>query len=116
MMIDEAIFDSTIGDITLDQVEFSKANKNSSNVYTLYQNRPNPTKGETTIDFDLPVAGNVIITLKNAIGQVEYTHIKNYSAGHHSHRLNIANFSKGVYIYSILVNGHQQSKKLLLTE
>ena len=75
MMIDEAIFDSTIGDITLDQVEFSKANKNSSNVYTLYQNRPNPTKGETTIDFDLPVAGNVIITLKNAIGQVEYTHI-----------------------------------------
>jgi hypothetical protein len=52
--------------------------------YVLHQNRPNPFNPNTTIQFDLPQAGHVTLTIYNSVGQLVRTLVSGeYEAGAH---------------------------------
>ncbi len=69
--------------------------------YALYQNFPNPFNPSTTIEYFLPKASSVKITILNLIGQVvsEWTYA-NKPAGHYSVTWS-PDVPSGVYIYRL---------------
>jgi len=87
--------------------------KNSEPV--LAQNRPNPVKTTTRIEFALPRAGDVSLKLYNVSGQ-EVKALVNGSmgAGSHSASLNAQELSEGVYFYRLAFEGQSLSKKLVV--
>jgi len=83
--------------------------------YTLSQNYPNPFNPSTTISFSLAQAGNVKLTLFDALGrQVQEIANKEFSSGNHSINFNAANLTSGVYFYRIEAGSFVQSKKMIL--
>jgi YD repeat-containing protein len=65
-------------------------------------NYPNPFSFETTISFDLKVAGNVNITIYNINGQVLKTeNLRGLSTREQQYRFNSGNLPSGIYIYSV---------------
>lgn len=79
----------------------------------LAQNRPNPVKTTTRIEFALPRAGDVSLKLYNVSGQ-EVKALVNGSlgAGSHSASLNAQELPAGVYIYRLAYEGLSLSKTL----
>ncbi len=83
--------------------------------YTLSQNYPNPFNPSTTISFSLPQAGNVKLTVFDALGKtVQEIANKEFSSGNHSINFNAANLTSGVYFYRIEAGSFVQSKKMVL--
>jgi hypothetical protein len=74
----------------------------NKNDITLFQNRPNPFRGETTIDFTLLKRDFVTIKVYNLTGQVIATLANGYfTTGKHSVTWNANNLPTGYYLYSI---------------
>ncbi len=83
--------------------------------FALKQNYPNPFNPVTTINYYIPLQGNVSlkvydITGKEAAGLVN----ENQKAGRHSVQFNAAGLASGVYIYKLTTDNFSASKKLLL--
>jgi len=80
----------------------------------LHQNRPNPFKTNTRIDYDLVADGNVelIITDINGV-QIEKLVNKTQSAGSYSLDWNTEDLSPGIYFYSLIVDGQLWIKKAI---
>lgn len=84
----------------------------------LLQNRPNPFESKTRIDFVLPKASNIRLTLSNILGDREIVLCEgNYSVGTHSIEVdaNTLGLESGVYVYTLQVDGNRISKYLVLT-
>jgi hypothetical protein len=65
----------------------------------LLSNYPNPFKGSTTVDYQLPVNGKVTISVYNQIGQLVKTLVDgNQNAGDYSIRMDANNLMPGIYI------------------
>ena len=77
--------------------------------YILKQNYPNPFMKTTTIDFALPVEGEVIIELMDMQGKVIESISGYYPSGSHSVTVN-GKFQPGVYIYRMKANEFIDSK------
>jgi hypothetical protein len=88
--------------------------------YALSQNYPNPFNPTTSINFTLPEASNVALTIYNALGQEVRTLKTDYlSAGNYSVTWdgldNSGNMiTSGVYIYTMTAGNHNFSKKMLM--
>ena len=88
--------------------------------YTLSQNYPNPFNPTTSINFALPEANTVALTIYNALGQEVRTLKTDYlSAGNYSVTWdgldNSGNMiTSGVYIYTMTAGNHNFSKKMLM--
>ncbi|MBK7141770.1 MAG: SBBP repeat-containing protein [bacterium] len=88
--------------------------------FTLHQNYPNPFNGETIIQFDLPRAAVVDLSIFNILGEKVRTVVTQpYPAGSHqvfwSGNDNHGNpVASGVYFYRITTESGNLSKKLLL--
>jgi hypothetical protein len=83
--------------------------------YQLSQNYPNPFNPNTTINFMIPKAGNVKVTIYDALGkEIEVLVNKDYAAGKHSISWNAARYSSGVYFYRMETSGFNTVKKMLL--
>lgn len=87
--------------------------------FAVHQNHPNPFNLETVIPFDLPKAGVVTFEVYNALGQVVYGSVGEYSAGRHrivwDGRTNSGKVAaSGVYFYHIEAAGSSETKKMLL--
>ncbi|MBZ0198364.1 MAG: T9SS type A sorting domain-containing protein [Ignavibacteriaceae bacterium] len=93
--------------------------------FSLKQNYPNPFNPSTTIEFALPIASDLKVTIYNIVGEVVNTLINtNMSAGYHravwNARDNSGNrVSSGVYFYEVKANGvdgrtFSQMKKMIL--
>jgi hypothetical protein len=91
----------------------------------LQQNYPNPFNPETKIEFSLPIASDITLTIYNLLGQQVICLVDGeLSAGYHSvtwNSLDQSGFSlgSGIYFYelkSISQNGNQtiQTKKMVL--
>ena len=90
------------------------------NKFSLYQNYPNPFNPVTRINYDLPIQGNVTITIHDILGR----HIKtlvnqDQPAGHRSVIWNATNdqgnpVSAGVYLYKIQAGEFVQTRKMVL--
>ncbi len=88
--------------------------------FELSQNYPNPFNPSTVINYSLPKAVNVSISVYNLIGQKIATLVNNeyHEAGNYSVSFNSDAVSSpvpsGVYFYSINAGGFSSTKKMLL--
>ena len=89
----------------------------STNAFTLLQNKPNPFTEMTEIAFVLPEAGQATLTLFDITGKVAYTATNTYSKGY-----NVATVSRsmlsgsGVWFYRLDSGEHSSTKKLTLVD
>lgn len=71
-------------------------------VYELYTNYPNPFNPSTSINFDLPSASKVKITIYDIQGAEVYTLVdQQLAAGKYSTDWNASSYGSGVYFYRI---------------
>jgi hypothetical protein len=90
------------------------------NEFTVNQNYPNPFNPATVISFNLPRAGNVILTIYNTLGQeVIKLHDGYLQAGPHQlvwkGECENGDFAaSGIYYYQLDFNGDAKVMKMLL--
>ena len=86
----------------------------------LFQNYPNPFNNSTTINFALPSAGNVKLTVYDITGKLVRTLINyNLNAGYHNIVWNGSGdnglkVASGVYIFKIEAGNFNQKRKMML--
>ncbi len=86
--------------------------------FDIKQNYPNPFNPATKINFMVPKAAFVKITVYDILGrQVAVLVNKQITAGEYSTDWNAASFPSGVYFYSLNVNGeNMNTKKMILSK
>jgi len=85
--------------------------------YTLEQNYPNPFNPSTTIRFSVPEAGNVKITVYDAIGnEIEVLVDKNMNPGVFNATWDATNYASGIYLYRMQTNNFVSFKKMILVK
>jgi hypothetical protein len=83
--------------------------------YVLSQNYPNPFNPTTTINYSLPKAGQVKLTVYNAIGSKVATILNEYKpAGNYSVQFNATNLASGIYLYRLESGNFTSAKKFIL--
>ena len=76
--------------------------------FQLYQNYPNPVRASTSIEYDVPAAGRVVLELVDVVGHrvatlVDRTHV----AGRYTVSFDTSRLASGFYLYR-LRNGEQE--------
>ncbi len=85
--------------------------------FRLFQNRPNPFGQTTMIEYSVPVAIPVRITILDPTGKVIAVPVnKNHSAGHYSIPVNLAKLSSGVYYYRMEAGTYSSTRKMIFTK
>ena len=83
------------------------------NAYILKQNYPNPFNPTTTISYEIPTNGKVVLSIYDMTGCLVATIVnENQSAGYYSVDWDASRYSSGVYFYQIEADGFQQVKKM----
>ncbi len=83
--------------------------------FAVSQNSPNPFNPTTSINFTLPVDGNVSVEVFNIAGQKVDTLVDDYmSAGQHNVVWDASGFSNGVYFYSVKSGEFAKTMKMTL--
>jgi len=92
------------------------------NTYNLSQNYPNPFNPETTIEYELPRAGQIEITIFNLLGEKVRALVNHHQAsGQHrvqwDGRDDKGNApTSGVYFYRLRAGDFVQTRKMILTQ
>ena len=83
--------------------------------YKLSQNHPNPFNPSTKINFSIPEAAKVSITIFNALGQ-EVAELANreFAKGNHSVDFNATNLTSGIYFYRMNSANFSKTMKMML--
>lgn len=85
--------------------------------YKLAQNFPNPFNPVTNIVFEIPKAGNVSLKVYDIMGREVAGFIDGYiEAGIYKATLDAAEWSSGVYFYTLSTNEFTETKKMVLTK
>jgi photosystem II stability/assembly factor-like uncharacterized protein len=87
--------------------------------FTLKQNYPNPFNPTTTIEFNLPKAGNISVKVFDIAGREYSTEIRNMSLNPGNYKMNFdgSGMSSGVYFYSLNVDGvNVMTKKMIMVK
>src|ERR1035437_3811964 len=83
--------------------------------FVLSQNYPNPFNPTTTINYSIPKAGNVKLTIYNVIGSKVATIVNEYKqAGNYSVQFNAGNRASGIYLYRLESGNYSAAKKFIL--
>ena len=83
--------------------------------YRLEQNYPNPFNPSTTIKFQMPSKGFVILKIYDMIGREVATLVDRFQeAGTHDVKFDASNLPSGVYLYRITTGTYVATKKLVL--
>jgi len=83
--------------------------------YALTQNYPNPFNPSTSIEFVIPQAGLVNLSVFNLLGEKVADLVNEVKeSGNHTVTFDAINLSSGTYIYTLTVNGNVVSKKMTL--
>ncbi len=78
-------------------------------------NYPNPFNAQTIISFDLPVSGNMTLSIYNLNGQLVETLVDGYqSAGTKTVNWNASDVPSGTYFYTLSVNDVITTRKMVL--
>ena len=110
----------TLGVFRLIHDPNAKPLTNIPQTYQLFQNYPNPFNPETQIKYDLPVSGNVKLSVYNVLGQRVRVLVDGIQdAGHRSvawdGRDNDGReVASGIYFYKIKAENYQKTKKMVL--
>ncbi len=85
--------------------------------FSLSQNYPNPFNPETRIDFQLPVDGNVTLTIYNLLGREISTVINEARpAGFYSVKVDAGNLSSGIYFYTLKTSRYTETRKMVVAK
>ncbi len=85
--------------------------------FTLEQNRPNPFKEQTTIGFQLPHAGKVMLTILDVQGRVLLQEAKDFSAGNQQWLIEGQSLTtKGILYYQLATDNELLTKKMMMLE
>ncbi|MCU0607698.1 MAG: T9SS type A sorting domain-containing protein, partial [Candidatus Edwardsbacteria bacterium] len=84
--------------------------------FALQPAHPNPARGRTTFDFNLPKAGGYRIDVYNLAGQRVHGIIGTGRAGGNSVGWNPGSTAAGVYIYRLTAGGRSATGKLVLVK
>ena len=84
--------------------------------YALYQNTPNPFKGETTIRFNLPKATTATLTVSDVSGKVIEVIKGDYNRGDNTVTLNSENLVSGILYYQLDTEDFSATKKMIIIE
>ena len=83
--------------------------------FSLQQNRPNPFTTNTTIEFNLQQSDEVSLSIMNSQGMLIETLVSGrLSSGDYSYTWNANGLPKGLYFYSLFVNGKSAVKKMVI--
>lgn len=115
--INSGVTDSVFTDLTGNwQYQFLVSNIGSEQItpagFQVFQNFPNPFNPSTKINFSVPSAENITITVHNILGELIDKKSATLNPGNYS----IDWFSKGsagVYIYTISYRNYTQTKKMI---
>jgi subtilisin-like proprotein convertase family protein len=83
--------------------------------YALYQNMPNPFKGETVIAFELAEAGNAVVTIMDVNGKVVRTINGDFAKGFNNVTVKDIN-TTGVLYYTLESGDFTATKKMIIIE
>ncbi|MFA8451874.1 MAG: T9SS type A sorting domain-containing protein [Bacteroidales bacterium] len=83
--------------------------------FYLNQNYPNPFNPSTTIAFSLRKEGVVSLKVYNLLGKLIKTVFskKEFDPSSYTCKINMSEFTSGVYIYKLTVDGNSKSRKML---
>jgi hypothetical protein len=85
------------------------------NTFELSQNYPNPFNPSTIINYQIPEAGKVTLSIYNLTGQLIRNVVEGYQqAGSYSVNVNCAGLPSGTYFYHISASGNVQTRKMTL--
>jgi hypothetical protein len=85
--------------------------------FALYQNEPNPFKGNTVIGYDLPAAGKVTLTLFDVTGKVLLVKDQESVKGYNTISVSSKSIpSVGVLYYRLDANEYTATKKMVIIE
>tara|TARA_Y100001968_G_C19450704_1_gene768358 strand:+ start:1052 stop:1804 length:753 start_codon:yes stop_codon:yes gene_type:complete len=87
----------------------------TNETFILQQNYPNPTSGNTTIDF---IAGNnelIDFSITNLLGDVVLYQQVNSKRGVNKLDINTSEFSNGIYLYSIANGKNKVTKRMIVS-
>lgn len=91
--------------------------------FSLEQNYPNPFNPVTSIRYSLPQSGMVLLTLSDLIGNTIQTIVNEYQEqGTYAIRIdiddrnrkNMQHLSSGIYFYTLTMNDHSLTKKMIV--
>ncbi|MCK4894817.1 MAG: T9SS type A sorting domain-containing protein, partial [Calditrichia bacterium] len=83
--------------------------------YELLGNYPNPFNPSTTIEFNLPKASNIRLTIYNMVGQEVAVLMDNFMpAGNHKVKFKAEELPSGMYLYRLETAGKSFARKMLL--
>ncbi|GDX51349.1 hypothetical protein LBMAG27_03960 [Bacteroidota bacterium] len=79
------------------------------------QNLPNPASDNTSFYLTLPVATIAKVEVTNILGQVIYSiPAKQYNSGLNTITIPCKKFTKGIYFYSVEINGEKITNKMIV--
>jgi hypothetical protein len=83
--------------------------------YALHPAYPNPFNPTTVIRYDLPIDGNVSITVYDILGKEVATLVESFeTAGYHEAVFNASNMASGMYLYRMTAGSFTDVKKLIV--
>ena len=83
--------------------------------FNLEQNYPNPFNPTTNINYSVPTAGNVTLSVYNTVGEEIAVLVNGYSeAGRFNVSFDATNLPSGVYLYKLQSANTIQTKKMML--
>lgn len=96
-------------------VQNEKSSTLIPNNFQLYQNYPNPFNPETTIDYQIPKDGLVILKVYDMLGREVKTLVNGYqTTGRYNVTFDASKLPSGVYVYQIQFDDYITSRKMLL--
>lgn len=120
----EIVINAASGGVQIDKVDFfivgeltMVSNENEENVtgFELSQNYPNPFNPSTNINFTLPIASDVQLTVFNLLGQKVATLVsERRAAGNHTVRFDARSLSSGIYFYQLQAGEFNLQRKMTL--
>ena len=83
--------------------------------YALSQNWPNPAGTQTTIRYQLPAAGHVVVKLYSLLGQEVATLVdETQSAGFKSVAVDASRLANGVYFYKVVAGSFASERRMVV--
>lgn len=112
----EALYVELVDPATITvSTEEGRGNDELPNAFALEQNYPNPFNPTTNIDFALPNAADVQLTVYNMLGQKVATLVnERMQAGAHQVTFDASSIASGMYVYRIEAGNFVSTKKMML--
>ncbi len=88
--------------------------RNTSEVFEVYGNTPNPWNNETSINFNIPQSGEVTLHVRDITGRMVHTSTNHFVKGHQSIKLQNEQLGvSGILIYDLIFDNEVKTMKML---